>query len=790
MSPPGPTFSTIPPPAKRHQSGPPGQLDGIPPQQQGSLPPPPPPPSAPSYSFYQSNPKPYTVPYHSGPSYSTVPPPALASTQPGHPPPSTAQQERSPYSINGRPSPPAPRHSHGNPLPTNNTPPAATPSRQISSTYDTRPPLATSGFASINAPTTSGFAAINPRTAATPPAAYSSMVKSADTEAHRTPSATYQDHTFTSNSSSYAYNNGTPASNTAGSTPGTGKRTPSTTHPYQMSEAFANRHHHCERVDGLNRGIWTSYGPGGTHDRPNGPPVEMYLRCNHDDCRRIDWRTVHGLQCHIVKNHEQPKGTIGSLEKALDRYGVPIREVEEHEREHGEGTGGTMADPKNLKIKNKTKEAYRRSTPGSYGIDPTARPAGYKPSSPAVRDSPTAPSSTTPRSSSGSIVRRKHFQEESIYSDTDESGSGHGEHRKLGHKPSKKFEPARNDSHSTSVYMTGPPPATVDPNRQLQGDAVMKDVPSMPVWKQWSPSNHSLDTVPPPLPVSRPAPVLLTPKQDVPQSSPTKVTPAVVAPAQSPARSNFHSAFVEQKLKEEEKHKKVEKPSQILPAAESQDPDTKMVDLSEVKSSVETSQDAKDVVGAKGKVDGQPSELTAPAESATPDGKGFEAATAPTEVNGDGRTGNLVHDNSAIQDPPPAPEAPPAKSTRSALQSPTVNNKPLPPPTSAKRISRRSSTARKLSGDSMDGQTDMSTNRADGVDKDDRQLDGSSSVKGQEEDVDEDSITVAVDTGSPSKSRKEKDVIGRDGLTAAEREAKTPPKRNASGRFTRRNRFA
>lgn len=65
---------------------------------------------------------------------------------------------------------------------------------------------------------------------------------------------------------------------------------------------------------------------------------------------------MHGLQCHIVKSHEQPKGTIGSLEKALDRYGVPVREVEEYEKAHGEGSAGTMADPKNMKIKQKTKE--------------------------------------------------------------------------------------------------------------------------------------------------------------------------------------------------------------------------------------------------------------------------------------------------------------------------------------------------------------------------------------------------------------------------------------------------
>lgn len=149
-----------------------------------------------------------------------------------------------------------------------------------------------------------------------------------------------------------------------------------------MSEAFANRHHHCERVDVLNRGIWTSYGVGGTQENPTGPPTEMYLRCNHDGCSRIDWRTVHGLQCHIVKNHEQPKGTIGSLDKALEKYGVPVKEVEKYESEHGSGSAGTVADPKNHKIKVKTKEQLNyagKNTPPSQGVDLQARPAGWRP---------------------------------------------------------------------------------------------------------------------------------------------------------------------------------------------------------------------------------------------------------------------------------------------------------------------------------------------------------------------------------------------------------------------------
>jgi hypothetical protein len=114
----------------------------------------------------------------------------------------------------------------------------------------------------------------------------------------------------------------------------------------KRTEAYNNRHHKCERVDALNRGIWTSYGPGGTIDNPTRLKVEMYIRCSHGNCRRIDWKSAQGLQNHIVKKHGCPKGTIGSLENVLDKYGVPVSEVEAYERLHGLGSGGTTADSK------------------------------------------------------------------------------------------------------------------------------------------------------------------------------------------------------------------------------------------------------------------------------------------------------------------------------------------------------------------------------------------------------------------------------------------------------------
>ncbi|ETI20129.1 hypothetical protein G647_08163 [Cladophialophora carrionii CBS 160.54] len=406
MSPPGPALSTLPPPPKRHQVGPPGQPDAINPSQSRPSPQPsfpistkgplPPPAPAPSYSFARDYSSSYPRPYHHS-SYSTTPTnasPTVANNGPGHlPQPSS---DRIQFSHLGRPASPLSR-AFPSTVPSNQSPvtPAVNPNppRQI---YDTRPPpptTASSGFASVNAPPppppASGFATINARTTDTPPASHVPLTRPPnDGDGNRTPSQT---NNVMENNRFHPYPG---AMGSAAVTPTSGtstKRTPSTTHPYQMSEAFANRHHHCERVDGLNRGIWTSYGIGGTADNPTGPAVEMYLRCNHDGCARIDWRTVHGLQCHIVKNHEQPKGTIGSLEKALERYGVPVREVEDFEREHGKGAAGTMADPKNLKMKLKTKiqDFSRRGTPGPYGVDPDARPAGYRPSPTATDDSPT-----------------------------------------------------------------------------------------------------------------------------------------------------------------------------------------------------------------------------------------------------------------------------------------------------------------------------------------------------------------------------------------------------------------
>ena len=255
------------------------------------------------------------------------------------------------------------------------------------------------------------------------------------------------------------------------------KRTPSTTHPYQMSEAFANRHHHCEREDELRRGIWTSHGYMGSRDVPTGPPVEMYLRCNHDDCKRIDWRTVHGLQCHIVKNHEQPKGTIGSLEKALAIYGVPVRDIEDYEKIHGLGSAGQMADPKNQKIKNKTKEAMQKSeSPASGDIStPALTPSASYTSNATPLGGPLFP--PTPSKAPDNIVEHKNSWRDL---GTFATRAGSSDHQSSGSeapaRPNNSFVAVRN-SWSSYIPPTAParikehPASTTPPRPDVQSSA-------------------------------------------------------------------------------------------------------------------------------------------------------------------------------------------------------------------------------------------------------------------------------------------------------------------------------
>ena len=237
--------------------------------------------------------------------------------------------------------------------------------------YDMVPPPLTSGCAPTNPPQTSGFTPINQASPSSPTAMQNGETTAPIQYSRKDP----------------ADRKDTPAPGTgaSGAGPGSGKRTPSSKHVSTQLKAFNNRHHTCERIDVLNRGIWTFYGPGGTENHPTGPPVEMYLRCSHDDCRRMDWTTVHGFQCHIVRLHKIPRGTI-NIEKALDAYGVPISEVEEHEKAHGPGSSGEMADP-NAKLKIIAKAASEMTQQGSvYSMQvPEDSPASQKRH---ARDSP------------------------------------------------------------------------------------------------------------------------------------------------------------------------------------------------------------------------------------------------------------------------------------------------------------------------------------------------------------------------------------------------------------------
>ncbi|OAP55517.1 hypothetical protein AYL99_10490 [Fonsecaea erecta] len=688
MSPPGPALSTLPPPPKRHQVGPPGQPDAINPVQ--SRPPPQsnlPAPAkttlpAPSYTFYRDSPPTYSRVYHHSP-YSTTPSnasPTMTTNGSGHGPPPSADR---PPQLNhlGRPPSPLPRS-----VPSTQSPvtPATNPNppRQM---YDTRPPPATtsSGFASINAPPTSGFATINARTAAPPPTSHVPNPRPlSDTDLRGTPHQPTNNGVEPNHFHSYP---SAPNSSSSTAPTGSGKRTPSTTHPYQMSEAFANRHHHCERVDTLNRGIWTSHGPGGTAEHPTGPAVEMYLRCNHDGCSRIDWRTVHGLQCHIVKNHDQPKGTIGSLDKALERYGVPVKEVEDFESQHGRGTAGTMADPKNLKMKLKTKvQSFGRVvSSGAPGVDPEARPAGYRPSPAATDDSPTM-SDGLKRSPDTPITNGL-----SNRAVSNENGRRSASQTAAG-SPAMTHTTIRPGWMGVNVPPSTPAPAEPEP-KSLQGDFSSAEAPS---------NRDTTNSQPAPPPSREPIP---TPPSNIktaplrPESRDTMAIGGAVATgpdlqssaapvAPEPLNSSTQTRPAAEVKRESEKQE-----------AQAKDEDVQMTGTEE------DHQAKSDEIRVNGTSNVEKS--TAPEKPAQgTDSAGEQIDTVETEASGTKEVGIVTM-------------------RRSTMQSPTITTRSLTAttPGSGRRPSRRSSAARKSVD--VDGETGRPVqNENDDKEKEDKDV--------------------------------------------------------------------
>ena len=520
----------------------------------------------------------------------------------------------------------------------------------------------------------------------------------------------------------------------------------------------------------------------------------MYLRCNHDNCRRIDWRTVHGLQCHIVKNHEQPKGTIGSLEKALDRYGVPVSEVEEYEREHGEGTGGTMADPKNMKIKNKLREGGRKSAPGpapgSWGLEPTARPAGYKPSP----GPETGSGRMTIEKDMGDFVARRsagYVEDVNSYSGANNSHPSSA--------PKSRFEAVRGDWHTSTPSRPPPPPLAVvlDANRQLQGDAVMqeRDSPAptrpqeptapAPEPRQWTTANFRPYT---------PSHATASKTSGVHPHG-TSSAQSTPAPSTSQARPDESDPEHQQKVGLLEQQIRIpisvargeEKAPPNLAGSQKAAEDTKMTGV------------AQENLASTAPDQNKPSESNsqAPAEDTQMTGLTENPPERPPVAHNNEKIGQLLDrraegtmdslhmgakkdseapskqadlDRAAWGFKEPAtPVEGPARGTRSAIQSPVIAHKPLNPPGSIKRNMRRASAARRPSGDgSTDGHPTAPSSNTGDFDGER----GGGSTKGTDdgEGIDGESITVAA-----MKKYKDKDE-----------DPKTPPRRNANGRFTRR----
>jgi len=497
-----------------------------------------------------------------------------------------------------------------------------------------------------------------------------------------------------------------------------------------MSEAFANRHHHCERVDGLNRGIWTSYGVGGSQENPTSPATEMYLRCNHDGCSRIDWRTVHGLQCHIVKNHEQPKGTIGSLDKALEKYGVPVKEVEDYEREHGRGSAGTVADPKNHKIKVKTKEAltarpYARTvTPSSYPVDPHARPAGYRPSPTPTSDSPTLSDEIKRSPVTGfanGLAKDNPVNQPPIRPAQGPAPlPGPSSMSSFSSLPGLQMRSDYRPDWMNRPLQMQTPPRLEPEQKKLQGDFGASTLPS-PTQSSGPPVSRTVSvdspapsgqspvvnintappaTVPPPLAAAEPPQPAVAEAKVAPPTVPIGTTPIAAPPAPEMPLATNETKQIQPKPEQEETNgvKQNETPSHEV------DTDTPMTGTDQPRAD---KANPNPLPNGDGKVEQSTSN---PASHTT----GGNSEDQSETIVIDGETGKANNDSGA---------------RKSNLQSPTIMAKALPAsaPGSARRPSRRLSIARKsvdVDGDPTSAKENRPTTNTNGEtdDKDDKDI--------------------------------------------------------------------
>ena len=514
-----------------------------------------------------------------------------------------------------------------------------------------------------------------------------------------------------------------------------------------MSEAFANRHHHCEDMDGLNRGIWTWHGPGGTADRPTGPATKMYLKCNHDGCGRIDWRTVHGLQCHIVKNHEQQKGTIGSLEKALAAYGVPVAEIEDYENRHGIGTCGTMADPKSIKLRAaKQKEASERKDQSGRQSTPVTNttpskvsqnPAFIETNSSSVHASQNLPQNDR----SGPAATLINVDE---HSRPVPSGFA-----AINCMPPQNIRPA---SSQSIAHLVSP-----------QNDEKQPDPPSLTskeapdtFWSNWKAS--SMPSTPKTPKSGREEKIVAGYPQIQPKQTrdilPVQAEPRSGSRVTDPAVQKFIDATIAKGPEDNNK------PIMVDP----EQTDVEVKEPQEMEQRPLTSEEAP-------QAQAQPADITADTltEAQPTKDESISPIQQPGAHKPRAKTPELLkQDDSAIPSTPTAPESNPL---RSAMQSPEIANRRIVPP---RRTSRRASIAiansMKAARELLDGEMDVTPGTT------------TASKTTSIADEEHDSITVNTEAREAMRAEKERENDEDRSKTT------TPARRLANGRFSKRSR--
>ncbi|KAK2759347.1 hypothetical protein FQN54_002825 [Arachnomyces sp. PD_36] len=225
--------------------------------------------------------------------------------------------------------------------------------------------------------------------------------------------------------------------------------------PYTIKDrvGYDNRHGPADRIDREGRGVWT---------RPSdGVPVNIV--CPFQDCRKSDYRTVHGFTIHMTRFHKD-KTSRGHYQ-VLEIFGVPVADTNPPQPSQPGHPGADNPLPS-------SNTSARENIQNGSSFTPANRTQGHPPLTiqpPAQNDSQSTPQSGT-ESTTHSFPP---INAQSPFQNGHQTNSTHNatENSSTQSYPSRKTHSPQNQSNTEKPTLSALPNRTSQPiPNQNQGE--------------------------------------------------------------------------------------------------------------------------------------------------------------------------------------------------------------------------------------------------------------------------------------------------------------------------------